>query len=313
MKLKALSYYRGDKNTKFGDCILIYNMTSLIVYDCGHEKHKDEIKTFLQDKPLISVIHIVVSHDHLDHTSGICDLLDWLSEQGNYTVRVYSHQYLKHVDVILDKIDDGRRTRESLKKALLGEFDNIKNIIETAQAHNFSTTEALKGTSVGSCTIVGPTVDEFIDVAAQAVDNRASDTIGEGLEEESVMNAASVQLKCTLDNAETIILTGDATPAYLHNLDAYNIIQFPHHGQLDDGKAILNDMKEPDYKTFFISDNTGSAAKSGGSDDLVKYMVEKKYAPALNTKNGVIMIPIAGAGSVSPNKSQGVKLGGMDN
>ena len=47
MKLKALSNYNGDKDTRFGDCILVFNFTSLIVYDCGHEKHKNAIKAFL--------------------------------------------------------------------------------------------------------------------------------------------------------------------------------------------------------------------------------------------------------------------------
>lgn len=41
MKLKALSQYDGDKDTRFGDCILIYNNSSLIVYDCGHIKHAE--------------------------------------------------------------------------------------------------------------------------------------------------------------------------------------------------------------------------------------------------------------------------------
>ena len=48
-----------------------------------------------------------------------------------------------------------------------------------------------------SCTIVGPTENEFIEVAAKAIDSRESDNIGEGDAQETVMNAASVQLKCT--------------------------------------------------------------------------------------------------------------------
>ena len=38
MKLKALSHYNGDTDTRFGDCIMISNSTQLIVYDCGHDK-----------------------------------------------------------------------------------------------------------------------------------------------------------------------------------------------------------------------------------------------------------------------------------
>lgn len=48
MKLKALSNYDGDKSTRFGDCILIYDLTSMIVYDCGHGKHAEYVESFLQ-------------------------------------------------------------------------------------------------------------------------------------------------------------------------------------------------------------------------------------------------------------------------
>lgn len=34
MKLKALSHYDEDTDTRFGDCILLYDSSTLIVYDC---------------------------------------------------------------------------------------------------------------------------------------------------------------------------------------------------------------------------------------------------------------------------------------
>lgn len=277
MKLKALSHYDGDVDTRFGDCILLYDSTSLIVYDCGHVNHTLAVETFLRSNLLISNIHVVISHNDSDHTNGVCDLLEWLHKQNRYTVNIYSHQYLKHVDAILDKIADKRRNRESLKQSLLSEFDNIKVIIETAQSLGFTANEAIPGTLVGSCTIVGPTVDEFTDVAAQAIDSRVGNNIGEGHAEETVMNAASVQLKCKLDNAETVLLCGDASPAYLHNLDNYEIIQLPHHGQLNDAKAIFEKLKDSYSTNYIISDNTGSGTTSGGSDKLIQYMKEENY------------------------------------
>lgn len=57
----------------------------------------------------------MVSHNDSDHTGGVCELLNWLKDSGKYTVRVFTHQYLKYVDKILDTVDDGRRDRESLK------------------------------------------------------------------------------------------------------------------------------------------------------------------------------------------------------
>lgn len=313
MKLKALSHYNRDLDTRFGDCILVYDSTSLIVFDCGHENHTDTVKLFLQSNPSINQIHIVVSHNDSDHTDGICGLLEWLHIRRTYSVNVYSHQYLKHVDTILNKIDDGRRNRESLKEALLAEFDNIKTIIETAQSYGFAAIEALRGMEIGSCRIVGPTIDEFTDVAAKAVDSRENNKIGNGHAEETVMNAASVQLMCKLDNAAYILLCGDASPDYLHNLDTYSIIQLPHHGQLDDAIAIFQKLGGNSYhKEYLISDNTGSGKTSGGSDDLVQYMKDEKYDPPMNTKNAPVLIPSGNASIIGTSKPQGVKLGEMD-
>ena len=311
MKIKALSHYDSDLDTRYGDCILLYNASSLVVYDCGHSKHAEAVEFFLQSNPAISTVYLVVSHNDCDHTDGVCDLLTWLYAYTKYTVQVYTHQYLKHVDTILDKIDDGRRNRESLKKSLLAEFDNIKKVIEKAQACGFTTIEALSGTSVGSCTIVGPTVDEFTDVAAKAVDSRENNYIGEGHAEETVMNAASVQLKCTLDNSKSILLCGDASPDYLHNLSNYNCIQLPHHGQKDDAIAVFSALRDSYSKDYLISDNTGSAKTSGGSDDLVKYMKEEKYATAYNTKTGIVVLPVYSA-TTNSNLQGRTYLGDLD-
>lgn len=86
MKLKALSNYDGDKSTRFGDCILIYDLTSMIVYDCGHGKHAEYVESFLQKNATITSVSIVVSHNDSDHTNGVCSLLEWLSDQGKYKV-----------------------------------------------------------------------------------------------------------------------------------------------------------------------------------------------------------------------------------
>lgn len=313
MKLRALSHYDGDKDTRFGDCILVYDNSSLIIYDCGHTKHAEYVESFLLANSSIVLVHIVVSHNDSDHTNGVCELLEWLSSRHKYTVRVYTHQYLKHVDTIIDKVDDGRRNRESLKKALLAEFDNIKKIIEKTEELNYLAVEALKGTGVGSCVIVGPTVDEFTDVAAKAVDNRENDKIGEGHAEETVMNAASVQLKCTLDNGDSVLLCGDASPDYLRNLISFNIIQLPHHGQEDNAKAVFEKLGGNAYSiAYLISDNTGSAKNSGGSDDTVKYMKSERYNPAYNTKDNIVNLPIDSKSTDSSSQGR-VCLGDLGN
>ncbi|WP_066715150.1 MBL fold metallo-hydrolase [Clostridium sp. Marseille-P299] len=307
MKLKALSHYDGDKDTRYGDCILLYDNVSLIVYDCGHTRHAQEVEKFLEANSLISQVHIVVSHNDSDHTNGVIELLEYLYDE-QYTVTVYSSLYLKSARKVLDVLDDERRTLPATKKHILEKFDNIKEIVEKAQEYGFTVKDAAVNTKVATGTIAGPTEDEFVEVVAQAIEDDSVTKI----EGETVMNAASVQLKCELDGTQTILLCGDASPSYLHNLDSYEIIQLPHHGKLDDAQRIFEELKDSYSKTYLVSDNTGSGATSGGSDNLVQYMQEEYYTPALNTKKGVVDIPKKGFSNISVSKPQGVKLGEMD-
>lgn len=307
MKLKALSHYNGDKDTRFGDCILLFDNTSLVVYDCGHKKHEEAIEAFLQSNSSITQIYVVVSHNDGDHTDGVIDLLEYLHEE-RFEVTLYSSLYLKSAKKVLELLDDERRTLPATKRRILELFDNIKAIVEKSQDCGFVVKDAIVGTAVSVCSIVGPTEDEFVEVVAQAIEN-GSDSQIDG---ETVMNAASVQLKCKLVNAQSILLCGDASPSYMHKLDNYDIIQLPHHGKLDSAKAVFAKLKDSYVKEYLISDNTGSGATSGGSDKLVQYMEEELYSPAMNTKNAPVNIPEIGAGITSPAKPQGVKLGEMD-
>ena len=75
MRLKALSHYDGNKETRYGDCILLYNNDVLIVYDCGHTCHAQEVKNFLKANSMISQIHIVVSHNDSDRILFIIQIL----------------------------------------------------------------------------------------------------------------------------------------------------------------------------------------------------------------------------------------------
>ena len=172
----------------------------------------------------------------------------------------------------------------------------------------FSVENAEVNTKIFSGTIVGPTVEEFTKVVAAAVESGEASTKIDG---ETVMNAASIQLKIKLETADLILLCGDATPEYLHNLDIYNIIQLPHHGKLESAKKIFEALEDSHSKEYLISDNTGSGETSGGSDDTVEYMKDERYSPALSTKNKIVDIPSSVATAI--RETRRVKLGEMDN
>ena len=307
MKVKALSYYNGDKNTRFGDCILGFGENKLLVYDGGHERHADEVKEFLEEHTEISDVSIIVSHDDSDHSSGVVKLMEYLDE-GKWTVKLYTHLYLKNVDEIHEMLDDGRRKKNKTCEHILEIFENIANIVMKAEELGYTVESALPDTDVGLGQVVGPTKEEFIPVVTRAIEE-----VGQGtIDGETVMNAASIQVKCTLESGSTILLCGDATPEYIHDIESYDIIQLPHHGQLDDAEMIFDSLEDPYCKEFLISDNTGSGYNSGGSDKLVKKMKQEKFTPAYNTKEGVVELPKEKKSSGFVNNTAGVRLGDLD-
>lgn len=284
-------------------------VSSYIIYII--RKYADEVEAYLEKHLAIKDVHIVISHNDSDHINGISALMEYLYE-NNYTVTLYTSLYLKATKEILDILDDDRRTEKATREHILELFNNIKDIVEKAEEYEFTVKNAEVDTKVSTGKIVGPTVDEFAAVVAEAIEKQSS---GAKIDDETVMNAASVQLNIKIDDASEVLLCGDASPVYLHDLDKYDLIQLPHHGKLESAQKIFDALEDSYIKEFLVSDNTGSGATSGGSDKLIEYMKTEKMNAAYNTKNGVIKLPKEtgydgyGNGSSSERK---VKLGGMD-
>lgn len=306
MKLKVLSSYHNDTKTRFGDCLMLHDNSQLVVFDCGHIEHAKYVESFLENNLGIKDIYVVVSHNDSDHTDGVLPFLEWLSGT-KYNITVVTPLYLKSLDDIHDKLDDSKRKRSKTAEHILEQFDRIAEIVETAKEYGYCIRDAMIGTRFSSFKIVGPRKEEFVEIVAKAIEEDGTGTIGG----ETVMNAASVQIEAELDDNGKILLCGDASPEYMHNLNKYDYIQFPHHGQAKDGKIIIEEMLiDPSSKIFVISDNTGSGNNSGGSDELMKVLDEEmiKY---FNTKDGVIDLPTTVMHGVTSTKERRVRLGGI--
>lgn len=307
MRLKALSNYNNDTDTRFGDCILVYDDEGMIIYDCGHIWHAEEVARILKQNSTIKQIHIVISHNDSDHVLGIKDIMKYLYN-NKYKVIVYTALYLKYTKEVLKVLNDGRRTPKATRERILKNFNGIRGIVEQAEEYGFTIKDAAKDTTVYKGTIVGPKEEEFSSVVAAVVESENS---GKKIDGETVMNAASIQMKVKLKNAATVLLCGDATPEYLHNLDKYNIIQLPHHGKLESAQKIFESLGDCYSKTYLVSDNTGSGETSGGSDKLIEYMKQERFDSAKNTRNGVVNIPDDVVINGGLRQSRRVKLGEM--
>lgn len=244
-----------NSNDNCGDCIIIYNNGNMIVYDCGCIEHAERV---IDEMTRLNINKItgVLSHNDSDHFDGFLKLIEEDKVECIYTICA-----LKHIDDIIEAINDNRHTRDGIKKKILAKFDNInqlsgylKDIYDSD--NKLISTEILPGVS-----IVCPEYHYAIETIARAVKNTEPDT----KDGDSVMNAASVCLKIEYNN-RIMLLTGDSTFENIKsNLDGIDYIQLPHHGRESQLKDIVNYYDNSNTEvTYLISDNTGNS--NGGFD-----------------------------------------------
>lgn len=255
-----------EKN--YGDCTIIDYGQGVVVYDCGCEEFANEVIRYIDDKGFEKV-DIVLSHNDADHFDGIPTLI-----KNNRVASITTLLLFKYVDEIYEKIDDHRKTRDSIKKQIEELYDNIfslsGNNLRDALGEDLFITNEIK--------VVGPDKDYFIEAVAKHLDTTESDYI----DGETIMNAISIQLQISFGN-QLLLLTGDANIEAINNkVTNYDAIQLPHHGKPKWAEEIFELNKGRNSVTYLVSDNTKSS--NGGSDDLSTQGHRVK-----NTKNGEII------------------------
>ena len=265
MKVKVLSSQQcEDKNANNGDCFILDDGRELVLYDCGCEDYANYVMNYMKEKGYEKV-KIVLSHNDDDHFKGIPVLIEKEKVSEITTVLL-----LKYVDELLEKIDDKRKNRESIKRQITDMYDNIKqlsgNNLHDAFVHKNITDEI---------EISGPGKDYILDAAAKGLDTTEGDTI----DGETITNATSIHAKVKLGN-KYILLTGDSSFEAImkENLDDFEIIQLSHHGKKEIAEKIFEELEDKPDETYIISDNTGNS--NGGSDKL-----DTKGYKVMNTKD----------------------------
>ena len=252
MKVKFLSangYNDPDKNN--GDCILVDNGQELVVFDCGCEEHAKRVINYMNQHSYKKA-KLVLSHNDSDHFDGIPYLIekDALSE-------VYTLLLLKYKEELLKKINDKRRSKESIAERIKEIYDNIYSLSgEVTLKDIFTDTAVATGVS-----IPGPDKEYALDAVAKRIDSRESDDI----DKETIVNAVSTQLSIAIDANKKLLLTGDSSfPAIEETIKSHSVIQLPHHGKLAQAEKIF-DQKD-NSTVYYVSDNTGNT--NGGSGEL---------------------------------------------
>ena len=279
--------YPDSETINYGDCILIKTESDLIIYDCGHERHAEEVLSYMDKNNIVSA-KLILSHNDADHFDGIPKLL----ESGRISV-IKTTLLLKYKDEILERIDDGRKTRESVSKQILDLYDNIAQLSGAPIADIYENPEDI----CPGVSIVGPDFEYMLDTVAKRLDGREGNT----MDGETAVNATSIQVAVTI-GTHKVLLCGDCSFASIEDkVRDYECVQLPHHGKVKQAEAIWEKKWNQTKHFYFISDNTGST--NGGSDKL-----DTTGHRVYNTKNNT-NIKITSAYFSSSATSTGRTLG----
>ena len=245
----------NDPSSNYGDCIIGIEGKNAIIFDCGSEEHaKRAIE--LMDKHGIKKATVILSHNDSDHFKGIPYLI-----QEGYVDKLFTILLLKYKEQILNKIDDGRRNLNSIGDAIKETYNNISSLSGTVQLRDVYEDENELPSQVK---FVGPDFEYMLDAVAKGLDGREGNII----DNETVTNAASVQIKLAIGTVK-LLLTGDCAPEAIPdtvNLQNYTHVQLPHHGKPSLAEKIFEKASQNNNIVYIVSDNTGNT--NGGSDDL---------------------------------------------
>lgn len=248
----SAKHYENHDNSNYGDCILINTGTELFIYDCGSERHAEEVISYM-DKNGFKKASLILSHNDSDHFDGIPILIENEKIESIHTVLL-----LKYVKEILKKIDDKRRKHETVKAAILATYDNIAKL----SGCNLKDIYELDGKLSNEVSIIGPEKEYMLDTVAKRLDGREGNTV----DGETAVNATSVQVSVKL-NSHTLLLCGDCSFSAIEDkVRNFDIIQLPHHGKAKQAEAIFDKKSDQCNSYYIVSDNTGGS--NGGSDNL---------------------------------------------
>ena len=245
----------NDKKTNFGDCILIDTGTTLVIFDCGHQKHAERVLAYMK-KAGYKKADFILSHNDSDHFDG----LPYLIEAGVIS-KVYTLLLLKYKNELLKLIGDGRITDESLTRKIAEKYDNIYSLSGKVELIDALTLPSI----TADVKLVGPEKNAALAAVAKFLDNREGDT----MDGETIYNAICFQAKITMDDGKHMLLCGDSAFSMVEsNLKYASYIQLPHHGKYEIAEKIFEckDGHKHIGTKYYVSDNTGTT--NGGSDTL---------------------------------------------
>ena len=185
----ARNYSDSSKNN--GDCILLDSGTELVIYDCGCEEHARRVVQYM-DTHGFKKAKLVLSHNDADHFDGI----PYLIEHGVLS-EVYTLLLLKYKDELLDRVNDKRRTRESIANRIAEIYNNIYSLSAQVELKTFLPILRY----LQEFLFQVQEKEYSLNAVAKRIDSRESDLI----DKETIVNAVSTQLSVDFGSGNRFI------------------------------------------------------------------------------------------------------------
>lgn len=233
-----------------------------VLYDGGVKAFGETINQHLKDYYNTEKLdYVIISHPDNDHTSGIIELF------GKIKIgKIYMNCPWNYIEDLWIYVNDGRKTKESLKQELYSSYPNVKKIEDLAKEYNIPVSSVFEGEHItGEIKVLSPSKTFYIEQIVQSTKNSlveknfesnfieavrsikkfifesfaGEDTLREDVST-TAENETSVIIHLGLSNYN-VLLTGDAgikalDAAYNYGIsnniqfENYNLIQIPHHG-----------------------------------------------------------------------------------
>ena len=141
------------------------------VFDGGFEAHGKKMIEHMNQYYFNSssdrekvIDFVFVSHPDQDHTIGIKTILE------NFAVRnLYMNRPWLYADELFDKVNDGRMTRESLRRKLRDTYKTIADIEDIALEKGIAIHEAFQGDEIeGKLLIASPSRQFYLDLLVES-------------------------------------------------------------------------------------------------------------------------------------------------
>lgn len=145
------------------------------VVDGGFEAHGDAMVShmneyYFNDKNAVKdasekvVDFVIVTHPDQDHTIGLKKIL------GNFSVKkIYMNRPWLYIDDLFDKVNDGRITKDSLRKRLREKYTTISDLEDMAEDQGIPILEAFEGNYVeDKLLVLSPSKQFYLDLLIES-------------------------------------------------------------------------------------------------------------------------------------------------